>query len=288
MQPELRESHSLFPSLALLAGASHASADQHSLSLFNRAAGASVLQAITAPAAPDPLPQMPAAVASVPVSGFSAGKAAGLLQLLPASDLPVPAQFEAVSEPAMAAFTPVADSAAMLTKPDWFLADAQATTPLNFQEFTEAAPASGDAVANPVALAGDNFLTDLLEALKQAAEEARAEFAEGADGSRQEQIGEQLREAAREVAQEVRGFFQDNVRGQVREASEELLQTTELGMSLLDAAEPLTQFDYYGASADVINTSIDAIASPLGGVRLPSVGPLLANPQEEITNYLQF
>lgn len=287
MQPELRETQNLLTSIALLAGASHASADQHGRSLFDQAAHTSALQALTALASVEPMPQVSSAASAVLVASLSAVKSAALPPV-PVGDLPFNAHFETTPEAAPVAFVSAPEPAAMLTRPDWFVEEAPTAVAQALQESADTTLVSADAVANPASLLGENFLIDLLEALKQAAEEARAEFAEAADGSRQDQIGAQLRETAQEIAQDVRGFFQDNVRGQVREASEELLQTTELGMAALEATQPLTGFDYYGASAEVINTSIDAIASPLGGVRLPSVGPLLANPQDEITSYLQF
>lgn len=79
--------------------------------------------------------------------------------------------------------------------------------------------------------------------------------------------------------------FGDTLDGSHQNEFREFLMDT--GMELLDPiAEPLLGVDYYAKSAEVLNGLMDAVAQPIGSIALPQVGPLLADPREELSAYL--
>jgi len=56
---------------------------------------------------------------------------------------------------------------------------------------------------------------------------------------------------------------------------------------LLDPiADPLLSVDYYAKSGEVLNGVMDAVVQPIGSISAPRVGPLLADPREELSAYL--
>lgn len=128
----------------------------------------------------------------------------------------------------------------------------------------------------------------LLDFIKQAiaqAEVSKKEFEETFDGSRQGEFRELLIDAGRELGSVVREFLQDNVAGAGRDLLASTLDTT--GVQLLDpVADPLLNIDYYAKSAEVLNGLLDAVAQPISTFSLPQLGPLLADPREELFAYL--
>ncbi len=87
------------------------------------------------------------------------------------------------------------------------------------------------------------------------------------------------------VGSGIREFLQENVAGVGRELVSSSIDAT--GVELLDPiAEPLLGVDYYAKSAEVLNGLLDAVAQPIGSIALPQVGPLLADPREELSAYL--
>lgn len=128
-------------------------------------------------------------------------------------------------------------------------------------------------------------LLDFIEQAIAQAEASRQEFGETFDGSRQGEFRELLVDAGRELGSGVREFLQDNVAGTGRELLSSTIDATGLG--LLDPiADPLLSVDYYAKSGEVLNGVMDAVVQPIGSISGPRVGPLLADPREELSAYL--
>lgn len=128
-------------------------------------------------------------------------------------------------------------------------------------------------------------LLDFIEQAIAQAEASQQEFGETFDGSRQGEFRELLVDAGRELGSGVREFLQDNVAGTGRELLSSTIDAT--GVTLLDPiADPLLSVDYYAKSGEVLNGVMDAVVQPIGSISAPRVGPLLADPREELSAYL--
>lgn len=127
-------------------------------------------------------------------------------------------------------------------------------------------------------------LLDFIEQAITQAEASRQEFEGTFDGSRQGEFREFLTGVASEAGGAVRGFLQDNIAGVGRDLLSSAIEAT--GSDSLDAAAaPVLNIDYYTKSAEVLNGLLDALAQPIGSISLPQLGPLAANPLDELSDY---
>lgn len=128
----------------------------------------------------------------------------------------------------------------------------------------------------------------LLDFIEQAISQAQAsqqEFDETFDGSRQGEFRELLVDTGSALGSGIREFFQENVAGSGRDLLSSSIDAT--GVEFLDPiADPLLSVDYYAMSAEVLNGMLDAVAQPIGSIALPQLGPLLADPREELSAYI--
>ncbi|HEX4844124.1 MAG TPA: hypothetical protein VFV57_10675 [Limnobacter sp.] len=130
-------------------------------------------------------------------------------------------------------------------------------------------------------------LLELIQRALEEAESSREGFSTEFDGSGQGQrnVREWIGDSVQDLGALTRDFLQDEIRGEGRELVQDFVDA--LGSPLVgQVSEPLLNVDYYQVSADVINGLLESTFEPIGSVTLPSVGPLLANPREELTAYL--
>ncbi|WP_159568372.1 hypothetical protein [Limnobacter sp. 130] len=131
---------------------------------------------------------------------------------------------------------------------------------------------------------GFSFFDFIEQAIAQA-EASQQDFGDTFDGSRQGEFREFLVNTGMELDSGVRGFLQENVAGVGRDLLSSAIDAT--GVDVLDpVADPLLSVDYYAKSAEVLNSLMDAVAQPIGSIALPQLGPLLADPREELSAYL--
>ena len=128
----------------------------------------------------------------------------------------------------------------------------------------------------------------LLDFIEQAIAQAQAsqqEFDETFDGSRQGEFRELLVDTGAAVDSGIREFLQENIAGLGRDLLSSSINAA--GVEFLEPiADPLLNIDYYAKSAEVLNGLLDSAAQPIGSIALPRVGPLLADPREELSAYL--
>lgn len=75
-----------------------------------------------------------------------------------------------------------------------------------------------------------------------------------------------------------RDFFQSHVQGQVKGMTGDIID--QLGVDALEPViDPLHNFDYYGTSADLIQSTRDALS--LSSIALPPIGPTVAWVRDE-------
>lgn len=128
-------------------------------------------------------------------------------------------------------------------------------------------------------------LLDFIEQAIAQAEASQQEFGDTFDGSRQGEFRELLVDTGMALGSEIRDFLQENVAGVGRELLSDSIDAT--GVELLGStAEPLLAIDYYAKSAEVLNGLMEAVGQPIGSISLPQLGPLLADPREELSAYL--
>lgn len=128
-------------------------------------------------------------------------------------------------------------------------------------------------------------LIDFLAEIVERAQSDQAEFETSFDGSRQGEIRDFIDFTGGELSSNIRSGLQDNVAGVPREALGEVVDST--GLDVLSAVtDPMLAVDYYGESAILINDLLGAIVQPIGAFSLPQIGPLLADPQNELFNSL--
>lgn len=145
---------------------------------------------------------------------------------------------------------------------------------------------SGDAdsaVDGPAANAGSSLLSFLEQVIAQV-EASQAEFNGSLDGDRQSFIRDSIENIGSDAGSTLRTTLQNNVADRGREL---LMDGIEIsGLTFLDpVAKPVLGFDYYGASADLINTTLDAVAQPIGSFSLPPVGPALTSANDELASF---
>ncbi len=157
-----------------------------------------------------------------------------------------------------------------------------------FQQTGSSPAASLSADDSSDALTTNSAGFSLLDFIEQAiaqAEASQQEFDETFDGSRQGEFRELLVDAGTALGSGVREFLQENVAGVGRELVSSSIDA--MGEEFLDStADPLLNVDYYAKSAEVLNGLLDYAAQPIGSIALPQVGPLLADPREELSAYL--
>lgn len=128
-------------------------------------------------------------------------------------------------------------------------------------------------------------LLDFIEQVISQAQASQQEFDETFDGSRQGEFRELLVDTGSALGSGIREFFQENVAGSGRDLLSSSIDAT--GVEFLDPiADPLLSVDYYAMSAEVLNGMLDAVAQPIGSIALPQLGPLLADPREELSAYI--
>jgi hypothetical protein len=128
-------------------------------------------------------------------------------------------------------------------------------------------------------------LLDFIEQAIAQAEASQQEFDDTFDGSRQGEFRELIVDTGTGLGSGVREFLQENVAGSGRDLLSSSIDAT--GVEFLDStADPLLNIDYYAKSAEVLNGLLDSVAQPIGSIVLPQLGPLLADPREELSAYL--
>ena len=146
--------------------------------------------------------------------------------------------------------------------------------------------AAGD-VDVPTEGSPTNTGSSLLSFIEQVIAQAQAsqqEFNSSLDGGRQGFIRESIDDVASGVGDALRTTLQDNVAGRGRELVADGIDLT--GLSVLNTvAEPLLNTDYYVESAAVINGTLNLVIAPIGSFNLPPLGPVIANPQDEIASF---
>ncbi|WP_394673664.1 hypothetical protein [Limnobacter sp.] len=131
---------------------------------------------------------------------------------------------------------------------------------------------------------GFSFFGFIEQAIAQA-EASQQDFGDTFDGSRQGEFREFLVNTGMELDSGVRGFLQENVAGVGRDLLSSAIDAT--GVDVLDpVADPLLSVDYYAKSAEVLNGLMESVVQPIGSIALPQLGPLLADPREELSAYL--
>ena len=143
-----------------------------------------------------------------------------------------------------------------------------------------------DELPEALGTVGTGFsLLDFIEQAIAQAEASQQEFGETFDGGRQGEFRELLVDTGMAVGSGIREFLQENVAGVGRELVSSSIDA--MGVEFLDStADPLLNVDYYAKSAEVLNGLLDYAAQPIGSIALPQVGPLLADPREELSAYL--
>lgn len=84
---------------------------------------------------------------------------------------------------------------------------------------------------------------------------------------------EQLIEQAQASSDEFNGSLDGGRQHTVRDLIEDL------------GSEPVLAVDYFGESAASINGVLDLAVQPIGSLSLPPVGPILANPRDEVAGF---
>ncbi|MCR2747702.1 hypothetical protein [Limnobacter parvus] len=165
----------------------------------------------------------------------------------------------------------------------------------SFESFLDSAPTQslGGVLETPFAAtaASDSAgsereafsLLDILAEAIERAKESQSEFENTFDGSRQSSVREFLESTGSDLGQVIRSGLQDNLAGVPREILSNLLESTGLE-ELSPVSDPILAIDFYGESSTVINGVLDSVSQPIGSLALPQLGPLLANPQNELFN----
>ncbi len=135
------------------------------------------------------------------------------------------------------------------------------------------------------AIAGNGFsLLDFIEQAIAQAEASQQQFETTFDGSRQGEFRELLVGLGTQSGAAVREFLQDNIAGSGRDLLSSTVDAT--GVDLLEpVVSPVLNIDYYARSAELLNGVIETVVQPIGSVAVPQLGPLLANPREELSAY---
>lgn len=145
-----------------------------------------------------------------------------------------------------------------------------------------ALPPSADAATQPSAIDSPDLLSvfGVLEFLTEQIQTEPSTSAPALDGTNQEEARRQLGDGLRSVGEGLGSKLRDVFGGRIQDQSNALID--DLGIEpVSNATAPLSEVDYYNDSAAFLQSTF----SSLGSASIPRIGPLLDDPQAELTRY---